>query len=116
MAALTALAIGGALGAGFLFGRKKGGDDPQYQLTRDPNQPMQTAAGNARKAADKVAATKPVDAVKAESANVSSALQAAAKTRRRAAAGAAGKVSTGAASAAQRAISGSGAPRSLVGY
>lgn len=116
MAALTAALIGGALGAGFLFGKKKKGGEDEYKLTRDPNQPMQTAAGSAQKAASKVAATNPVDAVKAESQNVSSALQTAAKTRRRAAAGAAGKVSTGAVGSAQRSITGSSNPHTLVGY
>lgn len=115
MGVLSALAIGGALGAGFLFGRKKKKQDQNtYQLTRPPE--TQTQLSSSRTPAQRVADTKPVDAVKAESENVSKAQQAARGVRRKALAGSAGRVSTGAASGQQRAIRGAGAAPSLLGY
>lgn len=115
MAALTAALIGGALLAGALAKKKKGGagDTNDYQLTRDPNA---APAAKTQLATDKVAATKPVDPVKAESANQASALQAARGVRRRAVAGNAGRVSTGTATPQQTSVRATATPHTLVGY
>lgn len=115
MAALTAALIGGALLGGVLASKKKkkAGDTNDYQLTRDP---AAAPAAKPQLAAQKVAATKPVDAVKAESENQASALQAARGVRRRAVAGNAGRVSTGRATPQQTAVRATTAPHTLVGY
>ncbi len=115
MAALTALALGGALGLGILLGKKK--KKPDYQLTLptlDQQEPTQNRP--ATTPAQQVAATQPVNAVQAESQNIAGAQQAARGLRRRAISGSAGRRSTGAVSAGQSAIRAGGLPKSLIGF
>ena len=83
MAAFTALAIGAALGAGMLLGRK-GRKKPDGIVAPGPTD---TQAVPKPTPAEQVAQTRPVYAVASESANTKTAQTVAARTRRRAAAG-----------------------------
>lgn len=108
MGLVTALAIGGALAGGMLLGKLgKKGDQQQAAPGIDPAAVDLTAD-------QKVAATNPVSAPAAESAAVSAAGTVAARTRRRAKAGNAGPVSTGA--GGTPGVTAGGSARSLVGY
>lgn len=115
MGLATGLAVAGALGAGFLLGRKKKGKE-MFGVPPAPAPTAKAEKMTRRSAAAEVQATKPVDLVKAASENQAAAQQVAMRTRRRAAAGSAGKVSTGAISAAQSGVRATGSAASLLGY
>lgn len=117
MAALTLLGIGAALGGAALFARKK--NKKSAQLTGAmPNLPPRISERPRKaKSAEAVAlATAPPDPIKAASDNTQQAGIMAQKTRRRAAAGNAGRVSTGPVSNAQKAIGNAGQRSTLGGY
>jgi hypothetical protein len=104
MGLATTLLIGGLVG-GYLLGQRGKGD--KEQKAPDPVIPPEQTA------AEKVEATNPVSAPKAESANVAEATTAATRTRRRAAAGNSGRVTTGSGATNQGA---GGSQKSLIGY
>lgn len=111
MAAFTLLGIGAALAGGYLLGRKKKPATPASApppVEPAPRRPTRTAAQLAE-------STKPPDPIQAASENTLQAGLAAARTRKRAAAGNAGRVSTGG-SNAQRAITNTGTRGTLAGY
>lgn len=125
----SALIVGGVLG-GALAARSRNDEDGSTnsagtrEQTKDGRRPRPPGAEvigtavprgtdvNGQRAADAVDATNPPDAIKDESDAVSMARAASTRTRRRAAAGHAGKVSTGAGGARGT----SSAPRTLIGY
>jgi hypothetical protein len=108
MAAFTALALGAGLGLGFLAGRRGKRNQTPEHSSASP------APVTAPSPAEQVAATKPVYAPAAESANTAAAKTVAARTRRRAVAGSAGLVGPKL-GATQRGTYAGGTPRSLLG-
>jgi hypothetical protein len=113
MAGFSLLALGAALGGGYLLGRKRKSSTPQGiqppGATPAPERATATLA-------EKVESTKPPDPIKAASENMLGAQQTAARTRKRAAAGSAGRASTGPVSNAQKAIANTGSAKTLLGY
>lgn len=109
MAALTALAIGGAL-AGGLFAGKKLAKKPAAPA---PTAPDATAATQQAAAQADVAATAPPSTPKAESDSFKAAREASAKIRKRIPGG--GFAGGSRVSAAQRGVTAGYAPRTLIG-
>lgn len=107
MGLVTSLLIGGALAGGFLLGRRGKGKEPQAASETLSPQGEETPE-------QQVAATNPPVAAQEEAENVTEARRASTRTRRRAAAGNAGRVTTG--PGATPGVSAGGAPRSLIGY
>jgi len=112
MAGFSLLGLGAALGIGYLAGRKKKSNTPQGIAPPPTAAPAKAASS----VAEKVAATAPPDPIKAASDNMAAATTSMQRTRKRAGAGTAGKVSTGPVSNAQKAVTNSGQARSLLGY
>jgi len=105
MGLATGLLLGGLVGGYFLGRRGKG--DKEDKPAEAPTIPGETPQ-------QQVAATNPVSTPKAESENVSEATSQAQRTRRRAAAGNAGRVTTGPGSTPG--VGAGGSQRSLIGY
>jgi hypothetical protein len=118
MGLMTSIALGAGLGAGMLLGRKRG--KGQQQAYTPPAYPGSLAEGTSgesmARARTLVASTDPPDVVQATSENTAQAGLVAAKRRRRAAAGSAGRVTTGPASPGQRTVRAAGTAPSLLGY
>jgi hypothetical protein len=116
MAGFSTLALGAAIGAGvggfFLGRRRKQGErfGTQPVLAPTPT-PVER-----RTPAQQVAATNPPSVVRETAASIAQAKTVAQRTRRRAAAGSAGRVSTGTVSPSQRSIRTAGAPATLLGF
>lgn len=108
MGLMTALLVGGALAGGFLLGRRGKGNEQQQA-------PAETISPQVEETPEQqVAATNPPVAAREEQKNVVEATKASTRTRRRAAAGNAGRVTTG--PGATPGVTAGGAPRSLIGY
>jgi hypothetical protein len=116
MGMVTALTLGAGLGLGMLLGRRNKGKQGETYTPPPAPAATPTAASQAASASSLVASTNPPDVVRAASENAGEAEKVAAKRRKRAQAGNAGKVTTGPASAGQRTVQATGAPASLLGY